>query len=51
MSNSARNGKKNWRQIAIFGGSGGTAAVFFNYVKCLQKVNFYLFLQSVLGDN
>ena len=30
LSNSARNGKKKfWRQMAIFGGRGGTAAVFF----------------------
>ena len=30
LSNSARNGKKIfWRQMAIFGGRGGTAAVFF----------------------
>ena len=28
--------------MAIF---GGTAAVFFNYVKYVQKVNFYFFLQ------
>ena len=32
LSNSARNGKKIfWRQMAIFGGRGGTAAVFFKY--------------------
>jgi len=32
LSNSARNGKKKfWRQMAIFGGRGGTAAVFFKY--------------------
>ncbi len=36
MTNSARNGKKIggkfifWRQMAIFGGSGGIAAVFLN---------------------
>ena len=28
LSNSARNGKKKiWRQTAVFGGNGGTAAV------------------------
>jgi len=30
MSNSARNGKeKIWRQMAVFGGRGDTAAIFF----------------------
>ncbi len=37
--------------MAIFGGSGGTAAVFLIYVKYVQKVNFYLFLPMVEGDN
>ena len=40
--------KKNWRRIAVFGGSGGTVAVFFKiYAKYGQKVKFYLFLPLV----
>ena len=49
MSNSARNSKKNWRQMVIFGGDCGILKKI--YVKYVQKVNFYLFLQLVWGDN
>ena len=45
MSNSARNSKKNWRQMVIFGGDCGILKKI--YVKYVQKVNFYLFLQLV----
>ena len=34
--------------MAIF---GGTTAFFLDYVKYVQKVNLYLFLPLVLGDN
>ena len=38
MSNSARNGKKKiWQQMAVFGGSGGTDAVFLSYVKFMSR--------------
>ncbi len=44
MSNSARNGKKIiWWQMAVFGGSGGTAAVFFKVSKILCQEKTFLF--------
>ena len=48
LSNSARNGKKNWRQIAVFGGSGGTDAVFFKVSKhlCQEKTFLLTYLCS-----
>ena len=44
MSNSERNDKKNWRQMAVFGGSGGTAAVFLNIREIYPKSKFLPFL-------
>ena len=50
LSNSARNGKKKfWRQMAVFGGSGGTDAVFFSkLVKIYVKRRLFFFLTYVL---
>ena len=39
MSNSARNGKKNRRQMAVFGGSGNFAAVFSQFLNKHHKSN------------
>ena len=45
LSNSARNGKKIfWRQMAIFGGRGGTAAFFFNIREICPKSKLLPFL-------
>ncbi len=45
LSNSARNGKKKiWRQMAIFGGRGGTAAVFLNIREICPKSKLLPFL-------
>ncbi len=40
--------KKNWRQMAFFGVSGGTVAVFFKVSKhlCQVKTFFYSYLHS-----
>ena len=35
--------KKNWRQMAVFGGSGGTDAVFFKVSKNLCQKKTFLF--------
>ena len=41
LTNSARNGKKKiWRQMAVFGGNGGTAAVFFKLRVICPKSKF-----------
>ncbi len=40
--------KKNWRQMAVFGGSGGTAAVFLKMGKIYVKIRLFSFLTYVL---